>query len=74
MIKTKIIGSEMISSEKNFQKKIIVNLDQEIYLLIRRIELNYGLSFKEARNSVSIAVKKLYSIDTKEKLRPEEEI
>jgi hypothetical protein len=59
MIKTKII------SENSFQKKIVVNVDEELFLLIRRIELNYGLSWKEARNSVSIAIKKLYSIENK---------
>ena len=59
MIKTKII------SENSFQKKIVVNVDEELFLLIRRIELNYGLSWKEARNSVSIAIKKLYSLENK---------
>ncbi len=56
---------KIIDSDKRFQKKIIVNVDEEIFLLVRRIELNYGLSWEDARNSVGLAIKKLYSIKDK---------
>lgn len=46
---------------KKFQKKIIVDVNEEISALIRKIELNYGISPDEAINSVNISIKNLSS-------------
>jgi hypothetical protein len=51
-----------IETSKKFQKKIIVDVDDELSALVRRIELNYGISLEEAINSVSISVKNLSSV------------
>jgi hypothetical protein len=49
-------------SGKKFQKKIIVDVGEEISALIRKIELNYGISSDEAINSVNISIKNLNSV------------
>ncbi|MFA5855780.1 MAG: hypothetical protein WC867_00340 [Candidatus Pacearchaeota archaeon] len=62
-VKNKSISS--MTSEKtynsgyNMQKKIIAEVDDEISTLIRRVELNYGLTYEEARNSINLAIKNL---------------
>jgi len=45
--------------DDRFQKKIIADVNDEIAVLVRRIELNFGLSFEEARKSVFLAIKNL---------------
>ncbi len=45
--------------QDRFQKKIIADVNDEISILVRRIELNFGLSFDEARKSVFLAIKNL---------------
>lgn len=50
---------KIINSDEKFQKKRIVDVNAELSVLIRRIELNYGISFEEARNSVNIALQNL---------------
>ena len=57
-----------IEPSKKFQKKIIVDVDEEISALIRKIELNYGISPEEAINSVSISIKNLSSIKNELKI------
>jgi hypothetical protein len=52
-----------INSSQKFQKKTLVNVDEELFFLIKKIELNYGLSWDEARNSVNISIKNLSVID-----------
>ena len=48
-----------LDPSKKFQKKLIVDVDEEISALIRKIELNYGISADEAINSVSVSIKNL---------------
>lgn len=47
------------NTNQKFQKKTLVNVDEELFLLIKKIELNYGLSWDEARNSVNLSMKNL---------------
>ncbi len=54
-----------INSSQKFQKKTLVNVDEELFFLIKKIELNYGLSWDEARNSVNISIKNLNVMDDK---------
>ena len=45
--------------DNRFEKKIIADVNDEIAVLVRRIELNFGLSFDEARKSIFLAIKNL---------------
>ncbi|MBS3078513.1 hypothetical protein J4218_00150 [Candidatus Pacearchaeota archaeon] len=47
-------------TQDRFQKKILADVNEEISILVRRIELNFGLSFDEARKSVFLAIKNLH--------------
>jgi len=47
------------NTQNQFQKNIIADVNSEISVLVRRIELNFGLSFDEARKSVFLAIKNL---------------
>jgi len=53
-----------LEPSKKFQKRIIVDVNEEISALIRKIELNYGISPEEAINSVNISIKNLSSPKT----------
>jgi len=48
-----------LEPSKKFQKKIVVDVEEEISALIRKIELNYGISSEEAINSVNVSIKNL---------------
>ncbi len=44
------------------KEKILCCVDDEIYLLMKRVQFKYGLTWAAARNSVNSAIKHLYSI------------
>lgn len=55
------INMKIIESCDKFQKKRIVDVTDEISMLIRRIELNYGLSLEEALISINLTIKNMNS-------------
>lgn len=47
------------------KEKILCCVDDEIYLLKKRVQFKYDLTWAAARNSVNSAIKHLYSIGKK---------
>ncbi|MEK6859535.1 MAG: hypothetical protein AABX54_01845 [Nanoarchaeota archaeon] len=48
--------------KQKFEKQRIVNVNEEISALVRKIELNYGISLDEALDSINLAIKNMSPI------------
>ena len=44
------------------KQKILADVDDEIYLMMKRIQLKYDLNWKKARDAVNRSIKQLYDI------------
>ena len=51
---------KIISQQKEFQKRLIADVNEELSILIRRVQLNFGLTYEEAFRSVTISLKNIY--------------